>query len=54
MACIDIGHSNCNMSFNVVEREGHKAPVDAWQFSKNKNYKNKVARQEHLKTQVKK
>jgi hypothetical protein len=54
MACIDIGHTNCNYQFNVVEREGHKAPRDAWQHSKNKDYLKKIAAQEHLKMQTSK
>ena len=54
MACIDMGHKDCNYVFSVVERVGHKAPPDSWKESKNKNYYKKIARQEHLKSQANK
>lgn len=31
-----IGHSECNFTFVVVERVGHKAPPDAWRNGKKK------------------
>lgn len=45
------GHEDCSYSTVTVEREGHRADRDAYTRSKNKKYKNKIARQmkEHSK-----
>lgn len=47
MACGDyIGHEDCNYTFVVQERQGHKADRDSWKRSKNHKYKKKMANQQ--------
>lgn len=41
-----LGHESCGMAFVEIPHEGHKAAPNAWERSKNKTYKLKIARQQ--------
>jgi hypothetical protein len=47
VTCADqLGHENCGFVLTEVEHEGHKAAANAWERSRNKVYKRKIARQQ--------
>lgn len=43
-----LGHESCGFNPPITEHEGHQAAPNAWERSKNKVYRRKIARQKGL------